>query len=477
MTDPSTYVVAVDDTITSDIASALERRLAGEVRVVDPATLDAEFGSVDGIVIDAAALDDRLVDQLAAEGIPIVVLGTPDVTLDDTAAVADRGEPDVVDQVSQLARSLFEQTPPRDDRVAQLHTATTELVGAETEDELYELALSAATHILDFDASYLSIAEGDVFVPTAYSEQEDGLDLQVIPIDHGLTGRTYETGESYLVDDLVEHPHTEPVHGIMGSGLSVPIGEFGVFQAVSNQTHAYTESDLELAELLATYTAETLARLRSERTLRERDRELKRQNERLDSFTSVVSHDLRTPLSVAQGYLELAREEYDSDELDHVAEAHQRMSDLIENLLDLSRRGKQLGEISDVSLSAVAQHAWASTRTPAASIDITVDETVRADRDRLVQLFSNLFANAIEHGGDTVSVTVGGTETGFYVADDGPGIPETDRESVLEHGFTTNERGTGFGLAIVAEIVNAHGWTITVGESEAGGARFDIETG
>lgn len=63
---------------------------------------------------------------------------------------------------------------------------------------------------------------------------------------------------------------------------------------------------------------------------------------------------------------------------------------------------------------------------------------------------------------------------GFYVSDDGPGIPEGDRESVFEAGYTTRKEGTGFGLAIVAEVVTAHGWKIQVTESDAGGARFEI---
>ncbi len=60
------------------------------------------------------------------------------------------------------------------------------------------------------------------------------------------------------------------------------------------------------------------------------------------------------------------------------------------------------------------------------------------------------------------------------VEDDGPGIPEADRESVFEAGFSTANEGNGFGLAIVQQIAEAHGWTVTVSESEAGGARFEF---
>ena len=65
-------------------------------------------------------------------------------------------------------------------------------------------------------------------------------------------------------------------------------------------------------------------------------------------------------------------------------------------------------------------------------------------------------------------------DAGFYVADDGPGIPEADRETVFDAGHSTNEDGTGFGLSIVQGIVEAHGWDIRVTEGDDGGARFEI---
>lgn len=103
-------------------------------------------------------------------------------------------------------------------------------------------------------------------------------------------------------------------------------------------------------------------------------------------------------------------------------------------------------------------------------------------RDRAVQrmadgyILANLFRNAVEHGGDDVTVRVGALApgTGFYVADGGAGLPETARDETFEFGYSTAEDGTGFGLAIVTEIAEAHGWEIHVTDSEEGGARFEI---
>jgi signal transduction histidine kinase len=99
---------------------------------------------------------------------------------------------------------------------------------------------------------------------------------------------------------------------------------------------------------------------------------------------------------------------------------------------------------------------------------------IKADDDRLRQLLENLLRNAIEHGGRDVTVTVGTLDNGMYIEDTGPGIPEEQREDVFAAGYSSGENGTGFGLSIVKQIVNAHGWNVTVTESADGGARFEI---
>lgn len=73
-----------------------------------------------------------------------------------------------------------------------------------------------------------------------------------------------------------------------------------------------------------------------------------------------------------------------------------------------------------------------------------------------------------------VTVTIGDLDRGFYVEDDGPGIPEEERDAVFKAGYSTNEAGTGFGLNIVKQVVQSHGWEIIVTESLDGGARFEI---
>ncbi|PSP42407.1 hypothetical protein BRC68_11570 [Halobacteriales archaeon QH_6_64_20] len=208
----------------------------------------------------------------------------------------------------------------------------------------------------------------------------------------------------------------------------------------------------------------------------ERERRLRRQNERLEEFAGVVSHDLRNPLGVASGWLPIAVETGKDEHAERVERALTRMDELIDDLLVLAREGEAIGETEPVDFEGTLRAAWKSVGSDAATLDVLpgVPETVESDRSRLTELFENLCRNAIEHGGEGVTVTVGATQAGFFIADDGPGIPDGERGAVFESGYSTTADGTGFGLAIVSRIAEAHGWTVTATESESGGARFEF---
>ena len=205
------------------------------------------------------------------------------------------------------------------------------------------------------------------------------------------------------------------------------------------------------------------------------ERELERQNELLDEFASVISHDLRSPMSVARGRVELAEAEASSDHHEDALWALDRMDTLIEDVLTLARQGKVIGETEPVAFEDVAERAWRTAGTETASLTVEALDTVEADPDRLTRLFENLFRNALDHAGEEASVVVGALENGFYVADDGPGIPEGEHEKIFEHGYSTTESGTGLGLMIVRNIAEAHGWDVRAVDG-TDGARFEVTT-
>lgn len=201
---------------------------------------------------------------------------------------------------------------------------------------------------------------------------------------------------------------------------------------------------------------------------------LERQNERLDDFTRVVAHDLRNPLTIATGRVDLARSTEDLSHLDLALEALSYMSELVEDLLEWSEKGDLVTEVTPVAISEVATAAWRMTgEETAATLSVMADgRRFEADRNRLRQVLENLFRNALDHGNADVTVTIEPLADGFVVEDDGPGFDST--ESVFEPGFSSTEKGSGLGLATVERIAEAHGWTVEAGTGERGGARIEF---
>jgi len=242
----------------------------------------------------------------------------------------------------------------------------------------------------------------------------------------------------------------------------------------------------------------------------------------IGTVASALTHDLRNPLDVAKARLRAAEETGDSEHFDAAARAHDRMEQLIQDVLTLARGDAVVQPEPDVDVAEAVADAWESVDTQSAELD-SADTLPRvtADPGRVRRVFENLFRNAVEHGSTRnptasqsddavengsaspgsqarqgavergrrdgpqerqtgegsaeITVTVGALETGgVYVADDGDGIPPSERETVFDPGYTRTEQGTGLGLAIVERIVDAHGWQVSVTESDRGGARFEI---
>lgn len=214
--------------------------------------------------------------------------------------------------------------------------------------------------------------------------------------------------------------------------------------------------------------------LRDETEQQRRQNQLERKNEQMELFASTISHDLKNPLNVAEIYLEMAQDECESEQLDEVAKAHTRMEEIIEEVLTLARAGKQIDDLEALRLTNVVQQAWGNVETPNATLTVDSDRTILADPTMVQHVFENFFKNAVDHGGDDVNVRVGPLDNGFYVEDDGSGIPPGERDAVFEVGYSGAEEGTGFGLSIITQIATAHDWEINLREGTDGGARFEI---
>ncbi len=396
-----------------------------------------------------------------------------------------------------------------------LRVATQAVADAETRSQLETRVCEHLQESDAYESAWIGRYDPDaaVITPDAWAGLDDdyyeSVEIAVAENEaegRGLGGRAVRTGEIQYSQDVMADPSMEPWrdlladHGVESIAV-VPIVHHGTVSGIlsvyADRAYIFDNPEREMLTELGETVGHAVASIEARDRLRRRERELATQNEHLEQFASVVSHDLRNPLNVAEGYLSMEREENDSERLERVADALDRMDELIEDILTLARTGRTVSEFEPVDLDAVVAEAWESTDTGEATLD-TVDTlgTVPGDASRVRELFENLFRNAVEHGspegtGEKVdpwsaqevpvsapnlTVTVGELDdsTGFYVADDGPGIPEDEREAAFETGYTTSEDGTGFGLNIVRNIADAHGWSVRIADAEGGGARFEF---
>ncbi|MFB6232322.1 MAG: ATP-binding protein [Salinibacter sp.] len=303
------------------------------------------------------------------------------------------------------------------------------------------------------------------------------------PLSESYCRKTIQKGSLLAVRDAPNEGWTgDPAYEMFDLGTyigsQILVGEelYGTFcfAATEARDTAFSEREQTFVELMTRWASYELEQRRA-------TERLERQNERLDSFAGLVTHDLRNPLNVAKGRLELAREEGEDEEppshLAAVGRALDRMDAIIDDVLTLTWGDQDLGaeDLEHCDLARLVRESWEHVDGSDATLQVESDRVVlRADPARLQRLLENLFRNAVEHGGEAVSVRVGELPGGFYVEDDGSGIPEEKQEKVLEGGYSSQEEGTGLGLSIVQGIAEAHGWSILVTEGREGGARFEI---
>jgi len=363
------------------------------------------------------------------------------------------------------------------DELAALHTATRAMIAADSVDALAACVIEACVDVLGLNyASVYSVDDEETtLVPVAWTEQlEETIDEPPSLNPDSLAWPAFANTSTKYYADVSTVDRTPTIGTAFRTNFFVPLGEHGLFSIFSPEQDAFDAQQREIVSILGANATAALDAIAQTAELRETTQSLESQNKQLDQFVSIVSHDLRSPLSVAEGRLKLAREECDSEHLDTVVSAHARMSTLIEDLLVLARSREQVDEFETVDLASLVDRCWRHVATDEATLVTNIDKRIQADQSRLQQLLENLMRNAVEHGGSDVTVTIGAVDTGFYFEDDGPGIPKAKRDEVFEAGYSTTENGTGFGLSIVKQVAEAHGWDIDVTDSSEGGARFEI---
>ena len=457
-------------------------RWTDEVYRIHDLPLDSDVSIEDGLSYfhpeDRPTIQQAF-DRLRSDGEPYdlelrLVTAAEDVRWVRTQAVPETDEYGTVTGAVGVFQDITERKR-LELCLRSLQETARDLSLAASADDIGDIAVEAAAEVLDLDVTGVWTYDGrrDALVPVGASDAAAEVVDEVPTFTGGesIAWEVFHSGEMRVFDDVSDHsPYNEAT--ALKSEILVPLGEYGLISTASTTEQEFTDVEADLFHVLGRSVEAALARA-------DREAKLRRQNQRLDEFASVVAHDLRNPLSVAIGFLDVARETGEAAYFENVENAHDRIERLIDDLLTLARGDTTVQDPSPTDIRVVATEAWGYVDTNEATLSVAdTVPVVSADASRLTQLFENLFRNAVEHGETVTTVRVDALPSadGFYVEDDGVGIPPEDRERVFEHGETSNENGTGFGLSIVSDIARAHGWTVSVTEGDDGGARFAFET-
>lgn len=298
---------------------------------------------------------------------------------------------------------------------------------------------------------------------------------------------------------------------VVATAFFVPLAVTGVSEQMLAWTEAYPRlamTELFVYAILVT-TGFALAILRrwiqltdalqryhaAGEDLRAQKAELQRSNEELERFAYVASHDLREPLRTIHSHLSLLERdagpklsEKAMESLEFARDGAGRMDRMVKSLMTYAKLERDEARTRPIDPNPALEDALANLETIAERADVEIETSelpwVWADQSELVLLFQNLLQNAIKHSRRLgARVRVGGHLDGdrarLWVEDQGPGIPEGQRERVFElfrqGSYAEQKTGAGIGLTVCKRIVERHDGEIWIEDGETGGARVVIE--
>jgi signal transduction histidine kinase len=375
--------------------------------------------------------------------------------------------------------------------IAQVSASAAEL------DELLEGVLARTMRATGAEAASILIADedtGDLRFRAAVGGEPEAVRRLKIKAGEGISGWVAKNKTPQVVNDLLHDPrHSRAIADRVGyhptSVLCVPLewddgsGALELLNKTGGK-EGFGDDDVKLARMIAGHVSTAIGLARS-RARREREERLST----IGQFLSSVLHDLKTPMTVISGYVQLLTEEEDDEMRRRYADLVQRQVELINTMTRETlafARGERKLWIRKIYLhkffADVADQLKRELEDRGIEVVLSLHDrgVFRFDASKIERALHNLARNAAEaigDGGGHVEITVSRRDDGALVLqfkDDGPGIPEEIRERLFAP-FTTHgkEGGTGLGLAVVRSIVEDHGGTIEV-ESEPGHTVFTM---
>ena len=425
-----------------------------------------------GLLAAAAAGEEYIPSERVAmtDGGEVEVYDLNDTPIRDQYD-RDRGSVVVLRDVSLQKR--------RERTLASLQSVSQQFLGAESREEVMEIAVTTADELLEYPYSGAMAYDADenVLRPAVFTDTlaeafggADTIVSQVVEPGDNDAWQVFESGEPMLGKPIEDPEGKLPAE--LGESLLYPLGDHGVLGISAGSDHdGFSDSDRRFVGTLATTTENALDRVQKERELRESRELVETRSEQLRFFNSALRHDLLNGLMVVQGHV---------DRLDALVdgEAADRVKTIDDWTQDLARMAKEVrsmtqtvagetdGELEAVDLTEVLTEKVEKFRRGHDALTIT-DETgplppVRAD-SMLGSVVENVFLNAVEHNDSEtpaidVTASVDAESVTLRIGDNGPGVGDERKEVIFNETVTSEASGSvGFGLYFVGVMLERYG--------------------
>lgn len=368
-------------------------------------------------------------------------------------------------------------------QVTRVNQVGVQLAKCESAGEIYQQTVDAAEDILELDLCTFELIENGRLQLGAGSSGIDSEGYNEPSIDSeeaGLAGKAYREKTSFLVDDVDDYAEASPVQEYR-SCLIIPLDDRGIFQAVSYEEGAFDETDFELVELLLGHTRESLRRLEHQEAIRERQNELDLLRQVLSRF---LRHNIRNELTVLRGNVEMINTTAENESVLNAADI---LMDSLDRLQSHTEKAREIDElvneervIQTGSLRRIVSTAVANYKKqyPEASIQENVDDVDISAIIGVEKAISNAVENSLSHNSDSVDIEIRSEIhediVNVYIEDNGAGLPESEKEIIMEEEETPLSHGSGVGLWLMKWSVEKSGGELFLSNTDEG-ARVEME--
>ena len=423
---------------------------------------------------------------------------------------------------------LREEAEGRARNLGLIHEVVQQVVGLTNPREVAQITaeLLARYFAYELAAVFIADAKGNLtiggFGGTSQNVVKRAMKSFEYPVSGGITGHVFETGDSLVVNDVLQDSRYRSIKGWQaGSEMCVAIREgvkiLGIIDVESSSRNAFTHNDFMALESLAGILASvitsadqyqrlqfTVSQLRSMQVELHDRMEAQRKTENrliqaaklaaVGEMAAGIAHELNNPLTSVTGFAELALEELPEGnqsrkDLELVMREARRARDVVRRLLDFARQSEStrarasLNEIVD-DVVALSRHL---IHTTGVELKINLDVSlpwVLVDANQMKQVLLNLVHNALQAMPDGGEMEISSASRSrndrkwvvVSVRDTGVGIPQPEQTRIFEPFFTTkgDQGGTGLGLSVTYGIITDHGGQIDVESEPGAGSKFTV---